>query len=456
MESRVPVLICGGGVGGLALGIRLKQLGVSSVIIEKQRGIQPQVKGEYFQPRGVQVLRELGLLESFLEQSRRIRCLSHAFPKPVNLSVRPGTLRFRFSYESYDGIDYGLAIPHERILEILREEYRQLGGDLREGLHVRDLTDLGDRVAVDLSNGTAIEADFFIGADGKYSATRKLAGLEPIETPCERMMMAALVKGLTIRSDEFYSEEVPAGVLYAFRFADDTARVYVAFEKADFARANSDREAFFREALEAGTLPGRKKAELRGAVQIMPTLDVMLRKAHRGRALWFGDAAGSVDPLGGHGMAVALTDAMRIAEAIRSCWIEERTSSRIEAEFERLNRLSRREYLHARFVGLWIGNVMMHGSRLATFVKWRTLHRYRTDSSLRKRVMRLFAGVDREPFGIYDFPYLFGYFPGRRRNQLHRLPLSQAFIEEQNALITAPIRLVRTEVLNRLARQFQV
>ena len=81
---------------------------------------------------------------------------------------------------------------------------------------------------------------------------------------------------------------------------------------------------------------------------IMPTLDSMLNKMTHERGIWIGDAAGTVDPLGGAGMSVVLSDTLRVAQAIQDC---SRDPLKTEAVFFNLNRTWRFNYLHARFVG---------------------------------------------------------------------------------------------------------
>ena len=61
-----PIHIVGGGVAGLALGIRLRQLDVKTRISESGTYPRHRVCGEFISGRGVKLLRELGVFDAFL------------------------------------------------------------------------------------------------------------------------------------------------------------------------------------------------------------------------------------------------------------------------------------------------------------------------------------------------------------------------------------------------------
>lgn len=479
MERR-DVVICGGGIGGLALGIRLRQFGIHPVVIERQVGVRPLPKGEFFQPQGVAKLREFGLLDEFLKHgATQIRTVSHTFREPLLGRLE----RFELKYPDYDGIDFGLAALHEDILVILRREYARLGGELREGCFVRAIGELSDAATaapylVELSTGEKLAAHVFVGADGRHSPSRKLLGMELIEFPCERFMMAALLENVQLPGGEFYTEEVPGGVVYAFGYNDGSVRGYMCFEKPDLERANRDKTAYFLEKLSHTSLKGRREARFQGPIMIMPTVDTMLSQRAEGSSIWFGDAAGTVDPLGGHGMSLALTDASRIADAIRANLAEAREGDArpLARAFKRISRVSRQDYLHTRFLDVWIGILFMgapeKGSpaltadggkhyrktsrirRLARWGKWIATRRYREDDDLRAYLVDLFAGVNRDPFALHDLPYLLGVFPGGVRRRLSRLRVHRWLLRPQNEILTVPLKLQKKRFLGVLPTPF--
>ena len=59
--SDLPVLIAGGGIGGLSCALTLNQIGVPCVVFESVAEIKPLGVGINIQPNAVRELYELGL-----------------------------------------------------------------------------------------------------------------------------------------------------------------------------------------------------------------------------------------------------------------------------------------------------------------------------------------------------------------------------------------------------------
>src|SRR3712207_5608862 len=64
MPDREPILIAGGGIGGLALALALAQRGWPSVVLERQRQFAAEGAGIQIGPNGVSALRALGVAEA--------------------------------------------------------------------------------------------------------------------------------------------------------------------------------------------------------------------------------------------------------------------------------------------------------------------------------------------------------------------------------------------------------
>ncbi|HET7156467.1 MAG TPA: FAD-dependent monooxygenase, partial [Hyphomicrobiaceae bacterium] len=64
MSARQPILIAGGGIGGLALALALAKRGHDSIVRERQDGFAPIGAGIQIGPNGMRVLQALGLAEA--------------------------------------------------------------------------------------------------------------------------------------------------------------------------------------------------------------------------------------------------------------------------------------------------------------------------------------------------------------------------------------------------------
>lgn len=430
-----PVVIAGGGVGGLALGIKLRQFGLPSLVVERngaERVRQPQLKGEYFQPLGVSILEELGVREAIEARAIRVHTVSHRYYDPVKLK----TEKFKTKYNCAKKWKYGLAILHEEIVEEMRSKYLRLGGELIEGVRIDKLERRSDHYQLELADGRSIRAGIFVGADGRHSATRKMAGVEPLSFECQRFMAAALVTNLQLPAGEFYTEEIPNGVVYAFRYPKAITRVYVCFAKSELARATQEKDSFFLEKLAQTQIRGRLKAKIRERVMMMPTDDMMLEQPALGNGIWMGDAAGTLDPLGGHGMSVAMSQALRIANAIR---VAQQVPDRAAALLASAGADNHREFLQARFLSLWIGYLFMKSGLINRIAKRHLLARYMSDFELRTYSADFFGGLSDKPVGIFDVPYMLGIFPSAFMRHLQGAKVDHFMAGLQNRALVTPI-----------------
>ena len=115
-----PVIIVGGGLAGLTLGIGLRQRGIPATIFEAGQYPRHRVCGEFISGRGQETLTRLGLRE-LVDRTGAVSASSAAFfsetksspPRPL---PTPAICLSRFD------LDRALA-----------DEFRRLGGDLREG-----------------------------------------------------------------------------------------------------------------------------------------------------------------------------------------------------------------------------------------------------------------------------------------------------------------------------------
>ena len=68
MTIHRPVVIAGGGIGGLATALTLHQIGVPCLVLESVREMRPLGVGINLQPNAVRELYDLGITEAELDQ----------------------------------------------------------------------------------------------------------------------------------------------------------------------------------------------------------------------------------------------------------------------------------------------------------------------------------------------------------------------------------------------------
>ncbi|RBQ11657.1 FAD-dependent oxidoreductase [Spongiactinospora rosea] len=158
-------VICGAGISGLALAHRLAALGGEVVVVERAAGPRPQgYMIDFFGP-GLEAVEAMGLLPAFertayhYDEGRLVD----------QKGLRRATIRTK-------GFSRG------RLLNLLRPDIEAALAEnlppeveLRYGTALTEVADRPDGVAVTLEDGTVLDADLLVGADGIHSTVRRLA-----------------------------------------------------------------------------------------------------------------------------------------------------------------------------------------------------------------------------------------------------------------------------------------
>jgi 2-polyprenyl-6-methoxyphenol hydroxylase-like FAD-dependent oxidoreductase len=196
-----PVLIAGGGIGGMALALTLHQIGVPCTVLESVPELQPLGVGINLQPNAVRELYDLGLDDRVLDT--------------IGIQAREWALVGRNGRDVYAeprGLLAGYRWPqyavHRGQLQMLlyRTVLQRLGADaVRLGQRVVGYRHADDGVValVETRDGQRHEVpgSLLVGADGLHSAVR--AQMHPQQPPIHwggAIMWRGTTPGVPIRS----------------------------------------------------------------------------------------------------------------------------------------------------------------------------------------------------------------------------------------------------------------
>ncbi len=180
-NNKKPVLIAGGGIGGLSLALTLHQIGVPCLVLESVAELKPLGVGINIQPNAVRELYDMGLEQKSLDT--------------IGIQTKEWTLVGLNGKEVYSeprGLDAGYHWPqysvHRGELQMLlyRTAIERLGEEaIKTGHKVTHYQNTADGViaTVALTNGEQIELEgaLLIAADGLHSAVR--AQMYPQQPP---------------------------------------------------------------------------------------------------------------------------------------------------------------------------------------------------------------------------------------------------------------------------------
>ncbi|MFF4851215.1 FAD-dependent monooxygenase [Streptomyces sp. NPDC001194] len=173
------VCVIGAGPAGLALTLMLLRSGVRVTLVERSTAFRREFHGEILQPGGQRILDELGVLAGAAARgAARLSGFQVLERERVVLDIDYGRLSAPY--------DHLLALPQPHLLEELLAACRELPGfTLLEGHRIAALRQKRpDRPCTGaVVNGpdrvpVTVHARVVVGADGRFSKTRALAGID--------------------------------------------------------------------------------------------------------------------------------------------------------------------------------------------------------------------------------------------------------------------------------------
>lgn len=181
MAKTPRVLISGGGIGGLALGLTLHQIGVECVVFESVRTLKPLGVGINLQPNAVRELFDLGFTESDMDQfavSSKEFALVGLKGQEIYSEPRGVSAGYKWpQYAAHRG-EFHMAL-YRKFIELAGPDAVRTGHRAQSYEHNADGT---VTLHMDTEAGAVSETGtLLIGADGIHSAIR--AQMHPDQPP---------------------------------------------------------------------------------------------------------------------------------------------------------------------------------------------------------------------------------------------------------------------------------
>jgi salicylate hydroxylase len=170
MATPPPILIAGGGIGGLALALTLARAGRSSTVLEQRDAFATAGAGIQLGPNGVRVLQRLGVAEA----------LRPLVGEPEAIRVHDGrtartlaTLPLGAWIAARHGAPYWVAHRGDLHGALLIAAAAEPRITLRPGFPLVSLTQTGEGVQAASAGGETVAGGALVGADGLWSSVRQ-------------------------------------------------------------------------------------------------------------------------------------------------------------------------------------------------------------------------------------------------------------------------------------------
>jgi 2-polyprenyl-6-methoxyphenol hydroxylase-like FAD-dependent oxidoreductase len=340
MPDRSDVVIAGGSIAGTALAALLGRQGVGVTVLEKSP--KPEhykvLCTHFIQAGATPVLERLGLTET-LDAAGAIR-------NGLEIWTEGGG-----GWVVAPDDEQGYSIRREKLDPMLRELAAGTPNvTVRQGVTVTELArdasgrPSGLRGRTTTGEEVAIDADVVVGADGRGSATARLAGIPGRVQPHGRFGYMTYYEDLELSSRGDHSQMwVGPDTYYVFP-NDDGLVIAAAFVRKDqLATFKADPEA----ALLAGFARLPDAPDFTRATRVSPMIGKLdmpnvVRPAGRPGVAFVGDAAQASDPLWGVGCGFALMSAAWLADELAGAFT---AGADPDAALERYRRHHRRMLL---------------------------------------------------------------------------------------------------------------
>lgn len=179
-SQQTTCCIVGGGPGGMMLALLLARKGVRVTVLEMHKDFDRDFRGDTIHPAILEILDQIGLAEP-LHKLRHVKVFGPTL-RAANTNFNPFDLR-RLKTK----FPYIMLIPQTKFLEFIASEASKYPEfRLRTTANVESLIEENGSIRGvryrSIDGLHEVRATLTVGADGRFSKVRHLAGFEPIKT----------------------------------------------------------------------------------------------------------------------------------------------------------------------------------------------------------------------------------------------------------------------------------
>jgi 2-polyprenyl-6-methoxyphenol hydroxylase-like FAD-dependent oxidoreductase len=322
-KANCDVLIQGAGIGGLTLAIALEQRGYKVELVERSTGLAEIGAGIWMAPNPMQVFSRLGFADKIIAAGWPVKLIRLQDSKSGDLQVTNlSGIAKQFDFET-------IALHRAVLQRLLYEQLQQ--NPVRFGCEIQSVNQNSEQVLAKLSDGSSLVAAIAVGADGFNSQIRRMAELGGEKRYSGSSSYRAIARGAHILAPEAGHEAYEIwskGCRVGFsKINPDDYYWYMTFDAPAGETSSADKMRTHAETLFRTHFPRwigllqktRPEEILRTDLSDLKPLP----KWSSGRIGLIGDAAHATTPNLGQGGAMAVEDALVLADSFAEAGLNE-------------------------------------------------------------------------------------------------------------------------------------
>jgi len=312
-QGSYDIVIAGGGLGGATLGRALAGAGARTLIVERETTFRDRVRGEGIFPWGVVEARSLGVQHLLLDDG------AHVVPFWKRY-LGPGVTDCRDLPATTPAHTACLNFYHPAMQRTLLDAAQASGATVWRGAEIVGI-DPADEVShtsvaeIRMDGGYhRVTARLVVGADGRRSTVRRMAGFTVQRDPERLIVAGALYEGLDAPEDAVHHFPCPAlgQTSLIYPVGRQRFRTYFVSCAGQLAHpvSGSAHLAEFQAACANSGVPHEwfDHARAVGPLAAYPGADSWVEHPYDRGVVLVGDAAAASDPSWGAGLSLTLRD----------------------------------------------------------------------------------------------------------------------------------------------------
>lgn len=307
-------LIAGAGIGGLTAAVALARRGVQPVVAEQRQVFEDLGVGLGQPANALRVYRDIGVLDEILDTGFVYHAMA-IFDSNHRLLARH---TFLLGDRDTPAV---CALSRTRLHDILLAAARAEGAEIRLGCRISSILDTGSRAEVSLTDGGTEHVDVVIGFDGIRSPTRdylfdgafapRPSGFGAWRLKAPRPESVTGMEFLQGIGSKTGAMPISDDLMYLFHIRSEKPGAW--YPKEDYPQMLQERLSGY-----GGYVAGIRDGLSASSGIVYSPLEPLLVPWpwHRGRVVIGGDAAHTVPPHLTQGAAMAVEDALVLADEL--------------------------------------------------------------------------------------------------------------------------------------------